>query len=97
MSRLRTWIAWSPISLAGVAAGLAFHALNPGLGLLVAVAGLIGLAVIAKQSRPATPWLVFLFAGLVLSSLIYFGLALYWQLYPTPPSNFGTGQATPVR
>jgi hypothetical protein len=73
---LEGWLPWSPLVLPAVAFSLLCHVINPGLGLLVSFSCLIALV----DARPRRPWLAFSLAGAVLAGLVYWGLALWWQV-----------------
>ena len=79
------------MAILGVALGIGCHALNPGLGFFVAVAGLLTVGICLATTRPVMVWLVYLAAGLVVSSLIYFGLAWLWQANPVPETASASG------
>jgi len=63
--------------------------LNPG-GLLLGAAGLIYLVIVIARRHLMRPWLVGIAVGLVVSSVAYLGLALFWQFAGSPASGSGT-------
>jgi len=79
------------MAVLGIAVGIGCHTLNPGLGLFAAIVGLLTLVTCLVATRPVMVWLVYLAAGLVVSSLLYFGLAWFWQINAMPGTAFSSG------
>ena len=69
--------------------GIGLLILNPG-GLLLGAVGLVYLIIAIAQRRLMRPWLVGVAVGLVLSSLMYLGSAVFWQFAGAPASGSGT-------
>lgn len=62
-----------------------------GLATWLGAAGLVGLGVVVAMRR-TRPWLIALFAGLLAASLVYWGMAVFWMLFPvTGSTGFGSG------
>jgi hypothetical protein len=79
----------------GVVFGLLSTSLNPLLGVLVGLAGLVLLVATVVECRGSRPWQLGLALGLALGVAIWFGLA--WINSSAPAIPYAEGTTTPGR